>query len=814
MKKNSFLTIHAHFYQPPRENAWLETIEIQDSAYPYHDWNERITAECYAANAFSRILGGNGRINLIVNNYKKISFNFGPTLLSWLKESSPRIHDAIVQADRESAMERSGHGNALAQCYNHMIMPLANGRDKKTQVTWGIEDFRSRFGRDPEGMWLPETAVDTASLEALAGQGIKFTVLAPGQAHRVRPIGSSEWTHVDEGSLDIRRAYRVNLPAGRSIAVFFYNGPVSRAVAFEGLLKNGEDFAKRLAGQLSGNGEPQLAHIATDGESYGHHSRFADMALAYCLHYIEQNGLARLTNYGEFLEKNPPSWEAQVKENTSWSCFHGVERWRADCGCNTGGHPGWDQKWRTPLRQSLDRLRDRLAAMYEREGRKYFKDPWEARDRYISVVLDRRPENLEKFFASQGVNEKPGQGGRVAALKLLEMQRHSMLMFTSCGWFFDDISGIEAVQVLQYAGRAMQLYREFSPGGDDIEGEFLDMLSKARSNVKEQGNGRDIFAKQVKNRVLDLKKVMAHYAISSLYEDYSKEQGIYCFDVLREDYERLKAGGAEFAAGRVRIRSRITLEEDERHFAVLRMGVHDVNCGLCECPQDGKFEMMKGEIREKFLKGIISEAMRVMDKYVDGAMYSLKDLFTDEQRKIISISVKETLDDYERIYQDLYDRGRFLMGYLKELKAPIPDVFLATAGFVLRSKIIRKLGGQDVDLDRAGQLYDELAGWGLKPDQVELEFLLRKKFAAWLEELSKDPSPEAIARLKGLLAFAFRLPFDVNLWEAQNIYYFMAKSDYKKIIAGDKGAGKLADEFRQLGEALFFNTSEVPGAAR
>ncbi|MCA9165661.1 MAG: hypothetical protein KDA62_21890, partial [Planctomycetales bacterium] len=331
-----YICIHGHFYQPPRENPWLEAIEVQDSAYPFHDWNERITAECYEPNASSRILTGDGRIERIVNNYANVSFNFGATLLSWLEVHAPDTYRRILLADQESRELFSGHGSALAQVYNHMIMPLANRRDKITQVRWGIRDFEARFGRPPEGMWLAETGVDNETLDVLAEHGIKFTILAPNQAHEVRKYRGRNWHDVSGSRIDPTTAYEVRLPSKRKIALFFYDGPISRAIAFEGLLTRGEHLAGRLMGAFTDHREwPQLVHIATDGESYGHHHRHGDMALAYALHHIQQHNLAKITNYGEYLEKHPPLDEVRIYDNSSWSCAHGIERWRSDCGCNS-----------------------------------------------------------------------------------------------------------------------------------------------------------------------------------------------------------------------------------------------------------------------------------------------------------------------------------------------------------------------------------------------------------------------------------------------------------------------------------------------
>jgi alpha-amylase/alpha-mannosidase (GH57 family) len=555
-----YICIHGHFYQPPRENPWLEAVELQDSAHPYHDWNERITAECYAPNATSRILDGEGRIVQLVNNYTKISFNFGPTLLAWMVRYAPNVYQSILDADKESQEVFGGHGSALAQAYNHVILPLANSRDKRTQILWGMRDFEHRFQRKPEGMWLPETAVDLESLDILSEQGILFTILAPRQAKRMRPIGKKEWQDVSGGRIDPTMPYVHHLPSGRKIVLFFYDGPIARSVAFEGVLVSGESFAGRLLGGFSEKRNwPQILNIATDGESYGHHHRHGDMALAYALHYIESNGLARLTNYGAYLEKHPPTHEVEIFENSSWSCVHGVERWRKPCGCNSGKHSGWNQKWRAPLREALDWLRDTLVATHTGKARSFFKEPWRARDEYIQLVLDRSPENTAQFFdrhALRALNPEES----ITALKLLELQRQAMLMYTSCGWFFDEISGIETVQILQYAGRALQLAEEAH--GDLLKPRFAVLLEKAKSNIPEYKDGKRIFEKLVTPSAVDLGKVGAHYAMSSLFEDYGEHAGINCFSVDREAYQRSEAGKVRLALGRVKVTSEVTTESE------------------------------------------------------------------------------------------------------------------------------------------------------------------------------------------------------------------------------------------------------------
>ena len=476
---NKFLAVHGHFYQPPRENPWSEVVEVEESAAPYHDWNERITAECYAPNAA---------------NLEKISFNFGPTLLSWLEGHHPETYAKILEADRASRHRRDGHGNAIAQGYNHLIMPLASRRDKVTQVRWGVEDFRHRFGREPEGMWLPETAADRETLAVLAETGLKFTILAPTQARRVRPLPNGRWQNVESGKIDPSRAYRWASGADPSLALFFYDSPISRAIAFEGALASGETLRARLIGGFSAQRPgPQLVNVATDGESYGHHRPSGDHALAAALQSIEIGGEATLTNYGAFLAAHPPTHEVEIVEGTSWSCAHGVERWRADCGCRVG-RANWHQRWRAPLRETMDWLRDELDPFYEARLAKLVKNPWDARDDYIQVILHRSAESRAAFLSrhQRGPLEPPRQG---EALRLLELQRQRLLMFTSCGWFFDEISGLEATQVLKYAARAMQLAGGLGFSG--LEEEFLRRLKAARSNLPELGDGAEVYRRLV-----------------------------------------------------------------------------------------------------------------------------------------------------------------------------------------------------------------------------------------------------------------------------------------------------------------------------
>src|ERR1017187_8645287 len=579
-----FVCIHGHFYQPPRENPWLETVETQDAAAPYHDWNERICSECYAPNGAARIVNIKNQIIRIVNNYARISFNFGPTLLSWLKENAPRTYRMILDGERRSRKSYRGHSSAMAQVYNHMILPLASRRDRITQIRWGIADYENNYGASPEGMWLAETAADAESLELMAQHGIKFTLLAPHQCKRIRPHkfdggkNDAEWTNTPNASVDTTRPYLVRFSSGVSIAVFFYGCPASRAVAFEGLLNSGENFAARLRAGFKDNSQPQLVHIATDGESYGHHHKYGEMALAYTLRLLEEDKNVKLSNYASFLDQFPPEYECEIVDNTSWSCVHGVERWRSNCGCN-GGKP-FNQLWRAPLRQALNELRDAVAPLTEQEGSKLFKDVWAARDAYIEVVLDRSTESADRFFRTHE-SHILSESERVRALELMEMQRHTQLMYTSCGWFFDDIAGIETVQIIAYAARVLQLARElFGQQAESLEPAFLVRLAAARSNVASAGDGAKIYKEQVSAQQLGLEQEAAHYAISSIFSSFAEETDLFCYRVRRISHDIYTSGRGKLALGRARIASAITGQQQSFSFAVLHFGDQNITAAV------------------------------------------------------------------------------------------------------------------------------------------------------------------------------------------------------------------------------------------
>ena len=803
---NRYLCIHGHFYQPPRENPWLEAVELQDSAYPYHDWNERITAECYAPNTASRILDGDGRIERIVNNYARISFNFGPTLLAWMEAKAPRAYRRVLEADKASAERFSGHGSALMQPYNHIILPLANRRDKKTQILWGVADFERRFGRMPEGAWLPEAAVDLETLDLLAEAGIRFTILEPHQARRVRPKGGKkkdDWRDVSGGRIDTTCAYEAALPSGRRIALFFYDGGISRAVAFEGLLSSGERFSDRLLSAVPANPDrDRLINIATDGETYGHHHRYGEMALSYALHRIESNGWARLTNYGEYLTTHPPEQEVEIVENTSWSCVHGVDRWREDCGCHTGGDSSWNQAWRAPLRHALDWLRDEIAPRYEKAARAFFPDPWEARDRYISVVLDRSPETIETFFGG-----KPPEGeDRVRALKLLELERHAMLMYTSCGWFFNDLAGIETTQVLRYAGRVVQLARELFE--DEVEPRFLRLLERAKSNDPAAGTGRDLYEKHVRPSMVDLPQVAAHYAVASLFEDFPNPAPVYCYSVERENGRTFRAGRTRLSIGRARVTSELTCKTGQYVFGVLHFGDHNLNAGVSRFEDAELYRQFLAEAGSAFENGDLAHVVRLLDRYFVDVPYSLKSLFRDEQRRILGLILASTLDEVEDEFRDIFRHHAPLIRFLNSLGTPLPKAFRAAAELILNVDLKRALSNGAADPEEVRRLLDERESLKVDLEIEGLSFALGTALKELVEALHQRPEdPDLLRRMDAIVSLTRSTPFKVDLWRAQNRWYELRQTVYPRLQEeaekGDRKAAEWVELFKPLGEKLF-----------
>jgi alpha-amylase/alpha-mannosidase (GH57 family) len=808
-----FICIHGHFYQPPRENPWLETVETQDTAAPYHDWNERICAECYSTNGAARIVNNKNKITRIVNNYARISFNFGPTLLSWLMENAPRTYRMILDGERRSRKAYGGHSSAMAQVYNHIILPLASRRDRITQIRWGIADYQHHYGVPPEGMWLAETAADNESLELMAQHGIKFTVLAPHQCKRFRSLkDGGNWTDTPNASVDTTHPYLVRFSSGASIAVFFYDGPASRAIAFEGLLNSGESLSGRLKSGFEYNSSPQLVHVATDGESYGHHHKYGEMALAYALKLLEEDPTVNLTNYGCFLEQFPPEFEAEIVENTSWSCVHGVERWRSDCGCN-GGHGGWNQAWRAPLRLALNDLRDSLVPLTEATGALLFKDVWEARDEYIEAILDHSPQTVERFFRKHQLHALSVEE-RVTALQLMEMQRHTQLMFTSCGWFFDDLSGIETVQIIAYAARVLQLAQEiFAEQAAPLEPAFLARMAEARSNVPQAGDGARIYLEQVAAKKLDLEQVAAHYAISSIFSSFAEETDLFCYRIWRNSYDLFSSGRGRLALGRVKIVGAVTGKQQSFSFAVLHFGDQNITAAVkAYLPEDAAaFEAFTQQAAERVQKADFPDVIRLIDRFYGRMDYSLTSLFTDEQRRIVQLILTATLSDIENSLTAIYQDHASLLHYLSQAGLPKPPALSLAAGFAINAGLRRALESEPVDQP---QLRSFLAL--AKADQVPLEtamlsFLADGRMKRVMIELQiSSGSLESLDRALAMGRLLAELPFELNLWQAQNIWYEILRTSSYGLTALETDDRPHWDmNFSELGTCLSIDCAAI-----
>jgi alpha-amylase/alpha-mannosidase (GH57 family) len=768
------LCLHGHFYQPPRENPWIEAVEVQDSAEPFHDWNARIAAECYGPNGAARVRNAGGRIVDIVNNYLRLSFNFGPTLLAWLERHRPEAYRTVLEADARS-LEQRGRGNALAQAYSHPILPLCSPRDLRTQIHWGIADFRRRFHRAPEGFWLPETAVDSATLAALAEAGIRFTVLSQYQARRVRSPGGA-WVDADGGRFDPSRPYRVRA-GDREIVVFFYDGQISRDIAFNDTLASVDALVRRLEGGFDAQRQhDEVVTVAFDGETLGHHRKGAEQVMAEALRRIDRSGGIRLASLSEALAAVPAEWEAEIAEASSWSCAHGVERWRSDCGCQTGGKPGWRQAWRAPLRAAIDGLRDRLAEIFEREAGPLLRDPWAARERFVEVVLDPQRQEAGAFLEREA-GRRLDDAEEVKALRLLEMQRQSLLMYTSCGWFFSDVSGIETVQVLKYAARAAQLARDAA--GVDLEPAFREALALAPSNAPEHGNGRRVYEATVEPSVVSLEGVGAHLAIAATARTTRDHGNVFCYRYRRSGWRHASFGPAVLALGRIELQSLLTGDRLDGLCCVLHFGASDFRCGLVEHPGEARHAEVEQRLFSRLDRLTVAQVLREIDQVFTGRDYTLRDLFLDERRRVAELLLADTLRRYRNLYAQIFEDNLRLMEFLREIDSPVPGP-LRVAADVLLSRQIQEVteaaARGELDLAAAGAQLSQAvetsrrlgAHLHLTPVRQHVEALIRDRLAALLA--GRTPAARA-AELEAILDMASRLGLSLELWDAQNRFW-------------------------------------------
>ncbi len=772
------VVLHAHFYQPPRENPWTERVEREPSAAPFHDWNERIAWECYAANAHARVFGDSGRIVDILNNYASLSFNVGPTLFAWLAEHDADTYRRLIDADRLSAAAHGGHGNAIAQGYNHAILPLCNARDRRTQIRWGIADFKHRFGRSPEAMWLPETACNLATAEALAEHGMKFVILAPRQAARVKLRGTSTWTDVSDSTIDPRRPYRLTLPSGRSIVCFFYDGPTAHGLSFEAVLDTSRSLADRLEAAASQTlAAGQLVNVATDGETYGHHKRFAERALAFFIRSEAPSRGIELTNYGAFLEGLAVEDEVELAsgpngEGTAWSCAHGVGRWARDCGCNAGHHGGWNQAWRAPLRAAFDRLRDEASRAFEEAAGEVLRDPWDARDAYISVILDPTRESRDAYLAAHATRPVTGRA-RTRVFELLEAQRMMQLMYTSCGWFFDDLAGLETVKVAEYAVRGAQ-HMERATGRPWVS-LLMEGLGEARSNVAEQGTGADIVRKYVLPQEVTPGLRLARRASRMLFGAVPLVEQDLAFGIDALHTQTFERGSLGLVVGRARVTRTRTEEAVELTYAATAIAEREMHCGVSVSDGCELYDRLVEEAGACFKRPSLTEVIRLVDRNFGGSCYSLRDLSESARSEFIEHMINGLLERLGASYAFLYDENRKTMEAIEATGVEVPRELRLIAEYTLSRRLDAAVldvfdGLENGSLKAALSVVREARAIGIELRVPRSERTIGKLLADAARALH-EPSEELGRRMLSLIELAGAPGVTVQLERAQEIVF-------------------------------------------
>jgi alpha-amylase/alpha-mannosidase (GH57 family) len=771
------LIVHGHFYQPPRENPWTGSVERQAGARPFDNWNERVHAESYRPNAFARVLDVYGRVERVVNNYSLINFNFGATLCKWLERFHPETYARVLEADRESIGARGGHGNAIAQGYHHAILPLCNERDLRTEIRWGLADFRRRFRREPESLWLPETACDDRTLGALIDEGLAYVILSPFQAERVRPLGARVWESVVDGSIDTSQPYRYFHRDGsnRSLAIFFYDGGIAKSVAFDGVLASSRLLVERIERAASSRG--RLVNFATDGETYGHHFKFGDRCLAYALETEATRRGFRVTNYGEFLESNPPAREVEIKrdaagEGTAWSCAHGLGRWTRDCSCHAGAPEGWNQRWRDPLRRALNFLRDEAASIFEQRGGELFRDPWRARDDYVELLLGAR--DREEFFREHA-SRPPDDTSRTRALTLLEMQRASLMMFTSCGWFFNDIAGIEPVQNLRYAARVLDLLKEIGAGSPRAR--FLELLAEAESNVPSHGNGASIFRAEVDSARVAPPRVAASLAISGLVAEPESAGRSAGYEFSRADSRKVQHGRIALSTERISLESEATGRRFEYAAAAVHFGDVDFYCALGECKGDAEeFAARSQKIHDEFRTASLPSLLRLARERFGDAEFGLEHLLPEDRQRAYEIVFGKMIERFSEQYEFLYEENRRNIEMLHDAGFELPTELRAAAEFTVGRRFeaeLRRLEGDPTPaaLRAAAKLAEEIARLGYRVDRARVRRQVGTLITRAVRDAVGTPNAEHFARAFELIRLANALGLDADIERAQELVY-------------------------------------------
>ena len=757
-----YIVLHGHFYQPPREDPWWGIIDYQESAAPFTDWNRRITAECYAAGTASRVLDGSGKILALKNNYKTLSWNFGPTLLSWLENEVPNIYSKILEADAESA-ERLGFGNGVAQSYNHTILPLDRPEDARTQIIWGLTDFRRRFGRDADGLWLPECAVNTMVVDILIEQGLSYVILSPWQASAIRTTDGG-WTKLEGKPAPSNRPFEIRRPGG-SIAVFFYDPDLASGISFGHLLRSREGLERALKSALETSGGP-LVSIATDGEIYGHHEPFGDMCLA-ALTDSHDDELV-FTNYAAYLAENPPTEEVQLHLGdeglgSSWSCAHGVGRWMKDCGCSTGGEEGWNQKWRAPLRRAFDRLRNRAEKIWMEKTAELTGDsPRQILNQYGKVLAGQETPKEFSGRVLRAADEKSTE-----LLEALEGAKYLQFMYTSCGWFFSEISGIEPVQNIRYAYRAAELLDR--DGRYGLEKELRKSLAKVPSNIPEKGSGADILDRDVIPRIQPDTAAAAAVFWRNLY-NLPEVSDRYSGDLKMESFNRRTVAveaGCLSLEGHVEFSRKSTLRR--RRYRYKTTVDRNLYCPEITISENGRWATVPISAMPRNLRSDIQETLlRRSEKKL---------------RKLIGSQALPRLRD---------------MKMVRELDLPVEDARRQSLelslhfGPILAMRRLKKASFRfwPEVLSILEEILDHRKDYGLNWDNAELENRAGNLVSDVAEKLLKDCSHEAMGELVDFLAILHRYGLKPLKPFVQNMVYALIEQRFEgKDIAGACGIG-------------------------
>jgi len=826
-----YLIIHGHFYQPPRENPWTERIERQESAFPYHDWNERITRECYRPNTCSRILDPYGRITELINNYEWISFNFGPTLLRWLEDQHPDVYEKIIAADARSVERFEGHGNAIAQVYNHIIMPLASRRDQETQIRWGVKDFERRFNRSPEGIWLAETAINQQTLEILMDFGFRFIILSPHQAEAVRNINEKDWVDVSDGTINIGQPYRCYQPGRRGkksrdryIDIFFYHPQLAQDISFNHLLRNADALAERIALAFEETGG-DLISIATDGEVYGHHEPFADMALAYLVTSAAASHGFSMANFGYYLDTHEVTAEVRLKpgpngEGTAWSCFHGVGRWKEDCGCKIDPVRNWNQKWRTPLREGLNELRDSLGEIFERETSPLLKDPWKARDEYIEII-DGRERELVEGFLSRHARKKLSEEEKVRVLSLLESQRNSLLMFTSCGWFFDDISGIETVQIMLYAARAIELAGENH--STELEEKFLKTLGEAKSNVEALGTGAEIYRRAVSRTRIDAERIVAQHAIFAHLFGPAEALNIFGFSITPERNKVLSNNSTTLQAGLVKMVSPYTMKQTSHAYLLIVEEDLGFACFSKEVREESQYRELEDKLAEAFVSRENEGAATARSfgrGFFDTEPVTLSDLFQEERELVAGSLASKRLSCVCSMLENIFDENKALLMLLRDSGVQPPRAILAPSEIVLTRRLTEEVEMWERSLEQSTltgikSVLQDAAMCGVEIDKEVASIPFSELIIEKLHTAVEEKSSEMIDSIFDFVELAASIDVKLDETAIQDVLYDSLNNSLEEISGSggltEKENREFFDSLLALAERLNFNTEKWRG---